>query len=57
MTNFVETYLHLKDTNKKIVANQDSTYMFHRMPASGLVPVGDFHPGKIKFDDWLKSSE
>ena len=56
MNNFVESYLKVKGEDKVVVANEDDKYMFHSMPKSGLVPAGDFYPGKIRFDDWTRKS-
>ncbi|NGM65101.1 SDR family oxidoreductase [Sphingobacterium sp. SGR-19] len=57
MTNFVENYLKVKGEDKIVVPNHDDKYMFHNMAKSGLVPTGEFFPGKIRFDDWIRKSE
>jgi len=56
MNNFVENYLEAKGEDKVVVSNHDGKYMFHSIPKSGLVPSGDFYPGKIRFDDWTRNS-
>jgi uncharacterized protein YbjT (DUF2867 family) len=56
MNEFVKKYLEEKREEKSIVANEDNKYMFFEIPRSLLVPAGDFYPGKIRFDDWKKSS-
>lgn len=55
MTDFVQKYLHATGEDKVVVANEDDKYMFHSMPKAGLVPAGDFYPGKIRFDDWKEN--
>lgn len=55
MTSFVENYLKATGEDKIVVPNQDNKYMFQNIPKSGLVPDGDFYPGKIRFDDWMRS--
>lgn len=56
MNDFVESYLKMKGEDKVVISNQDDKYMFYSMPKSGLVPSGDFYPGKIRFDDWTRNS-
>lgn len=56
MDNFVENYLKAKGEDKVVIAEQDHKYMFYSIPKSGLVPSGDFYAGKIRFDDWTRSS-
>lgn len=56
MNHFVENYLKEKGGDKIVVPNEDDKYMFYTIPRSGLVPSGDFFPGKIRFDDWKKNS-
>jgi len=56
MNEFVKKYLEEKREDKVVVSNDDNKYMFFTIPGSALVPAGDFYPGKIRFDDWKKSS-
>lgn len=56
MNEFVKKYLDEKHEEKVVVTNEDNKYMFFEIPGSLLVPAGDFYPGKIRFDDWKKSS-
>lgn len=55
MSDFVESYLKAKGEDKVVVSNQDDKYMFHSISKSGLVPSGEFYPGKIRFDDWKRT--
>lgn len=55
MTDFVDNYLKVNGEEKVVVPNQDDSYMFHPIPKSGLVPVGNFYPGKVRFDDWMRN--
>lgn len=56
MSDFVESYLREKGEDKIVVPNQDDQYMFEDISRSLLVPLGDFFPGKIRFDDWKINS-
>ncbi|GGC50197.1 NmrA family transcriptional regulator [Parapedobacter defluvii] len=55
MSDFVESYLKAKGEDKVVVSNQDDKYMFQSISKSGLVPSGEFYPGKIRFDDWKRT--
>jgi uncharacterized protein YbjT (DUF2867 family) len=56
MNEFVKKYLEEKREDKVVVSNEEDKYMFFVIPRSLLVPAGDFYPGEIKFDDWIKFS-
>lgn len=53
MTEFVESYLKAKGEDKIVVANQDDKYMFFNISRSGLVPLGQFYSGEIRYADWI----
>lgn len=55
MNEFVAEYLKEKGAGKIVVANRDNKYMFQSIEQSGLVPLGEFYPGNIKFDDWKRN--
>lgn len=56
MNTFVTKFLEEKKDDKKVLVNGDDRYMSFVFPRSGLVPLGEFYPGKIRFDDWMKTS-
>lgn len=51
---FVDDYIAAKGEDKVVLSNNDDKYMFFTIPRSGLVPLGDFYPGEISYNDWLK---
>jgi len=56
MTDFVESYLRETGEDKVLVPDQDNKYMFEDIKRSLLVPSGEFFPGKIRFEEWVRQA-
>lgn len=56
MDAFVSSYLGEKKSDQKVLVNEDDRYMSFVFPRNGLVPLGEFFPGKMRFDDWVRTS-
>lgn len=52
MKDFVSKYIDITGQDKKIVSDNESKYMHFVVPASLLVPAGQFNAGTILFQDW-----
>lgn len=55
MNEFVKKYVEQRGEDIAVIPDEDNKYMSFIIPKSLLVPAGDFYPGEIRFDDWIKS--
>ncbi len=56
MEDFVNKYIEITGQAKKVISDDESKYMHFVVPASLLVPAGQFSSGTVLFEDWALST-
>lgn len=52
MDDFVAKYIEITGKPTRVVSDEESKYMHLLIPASLLVPAGQYSAGKVYFEDW-----